>query len=115
GLGRCRRRPGRSEFAQWPELLDDAEPARSSQLPRDSMPSALVVGRRTEPPTRLALELEPFEERVERQVEVVPGLFAVGDHVEAGSQLVVDGHRDGIPPELREVVLAQLIAVKAGE
>src|SRR5207302_2871756 len=73
----------------------------------------LVVRRRTEPPPRLALGLDPVEGAVEREVEVEPGLLAVGDRVEARGHLVAHGAGDGVLDELRDVVRTEVAEVLA--
>ena len=59
-----------------------------------------------------ALELDPVEVAVEREVEVEPRLLAVGDHVEPGRDLVVDGGDDGVVLQLGDVVGAERVEVR---
>ena len=83
--------PGRCETPQAGVLVDDAEAVRRLDRSGDPVAAALVMGRWSEPARRRALQLDAGEEPVEGQVEVETGLLTVGDHVEAGGDLVVDG------------------------
>ena len=58
----------------------------------------LVMGRRPPPTGRGRLEVDPLKVAVETQIEVQPGLLAIGDDVQAGCQLVLHGtgHRIGL-------------------
>jgi len=94
-------------------LGDDAEPVRRAELADHPVAPALVVGRRAEPARDLLVELEPVEEGVEREVEVEAGLLAVGDHVDAGAQLVADRRPDRIANRLFAIVRAELVEVHA--
>ena len=77
--------------------------------------ATLVVGRRAEPARRRTLKFDALEEAVKRQVEVEPRLFAVGDHVEPGGELIVHGGDDSIIDHLLAVGVAELLEVLAGE
>ena len=79
------------------------------------MAAALVVSGRPEAAARLPLELEPVEEGVEGEVEVVAALLAVRDHVEARAHLVRDRGRDRVSHCLLPVVRAQLAVVQGRE
>ena len=109
------RRPGRCQPAQPLELTDDAEPVGGSELAGDLMAAALVVGGWTESPRRGALQLDAGEEAVEREVEVEAGLLTVGDHVEAGGDLIVDGGDGGVVLQLGAIGRAELVEVLDGE
>ena len=111
---RLQRRPGRRQSAQALELVDDAEPSRRGQLIRDLVTAALVVGRRSEAPWWRALQLDAGEEAVEGEVEVEARLLAVGDHVEAGGDLVVDRGGDGVVLQLGAVSRPELAEVLDG-
>src|SRR5439155_720222 len=112
---RLESRPRRCELPQAPELLDDTEAAGCAQLAGDAVTAALVVRRRAEAPARLALRLEPGEERVEGEVEVEAGLLPVGDDVEPRTHLIADRRGDGIADRLLAVVRAEVNDVLAGE
>ena len=47
------------------------------------------MSRRSEATRRRGLDLDAFEEPVKREIEIEPRLFAIGDDVESGLQLVV--------------------------
>src|SRR5919198_6352747 len=79
------------------------------------MVRSLIVGRRAEAPADARLELDALQERVEGEVEVGPRLLAVRDDVEPRTNLILNCGRDRISSQLREVVLAQLVAVLVGE
>ena len=106
--------PSGAQSAQALELVDDTQPRGRRQLAGDLVAAALVVGRRTEAPRRRALQLDAGEEAVERQVEVEARLLAVGDHVEPGSDLVVDRRDDGIVLQLGAVGRSELVEVVDG-
>ena len=76
---------------------------------------ALVVRRGAEATRRCPLQLDAVEVAVERQVEVEPRLLAVGDHVEAGADLVVDGGDDGVVLQLGAIGRAEAVEVLDGE
>jgi len=52
---------------------------------------------------------------VEGEVEVEAGLFAVGDDVESGGELVADGDGGGVVLQLGDVVRTELVEVGAGK
>jgi hypothetical protein len=52
---------------------------------------------------------------VKRQIEIQPRLFAVGDDVQSGRRLIVNGREDGVFLQLRAIGLAELIEMLAGE
>ena len=101
----------RCELTEPLELLDDAEAARGAELADDAVAPTLVVRGRTEAPPWSLLELEPVEVRVERQVEVEPGLLAVGDHVEPGAHLIRDGRGDRVSHRLFAIVGAEFVGM----
>ena len=107
------RRPWRSDAPQALELLDRAEAARRGEIADDPVLRALVVRGRSEPARRLAL-LDPVDEAVEAEVEVEPGLLAVGDRVEPGGDLVVHGRDDGVLLQLGDVVGPEFAEVRGG-
>ena len=78
---------------------DGAEPVRCGERFDRTIAVALIVGRGA-PAAESRERLEPAEILVEPQVEIDALHFAVGDPVEAGSELVVDrqrGRRRGRP------------------
>lgn len=79
------------------------------------MLAALIVSRRSEPARGSAFEFDAFYVAVEREVEIESGLFSVGDYVEAGRNLVVNGGDNGILLHLTDVVYSKLIEVLGGE
>ncbi len=56
----------------------------------DLIVAALVVGGGAEAPRRRACQFDAIEIAVERQIEIQPGLFAVGDDIQACAGLVVN-------------------------
>ena len=54
------------------------------------MTSALIMSRRTKQSGGFRFQGDAFDEAIEAQVEIQPGLFAIGDDVQAGSQLIVN-------------------------
>src|SRR5262249_33221286 len=81
----------------------------------DFMFATLIVSWRTETTGRGAFELDALKIAVKGKVEIETSLFAVGDDVEAGGGLVVDGGDDGVFLKFGAVSLAELIEVGAGE
>ena len=71
------------------------------------------MGRRSEPARRRTLQLDAGEEAVEGKVEVQAGLLTVGDHVQAGGDLIVDRGDDSIVLQLAAVVRSELVEVRA--
>jgi dihydropteroate synthase len=97
------------------EIGDGAEASRGAEWACDAMAAALVVGGGAEATCGSGFKLDAFEESVEREVEVEPGLFAVGDDVESGIDLVVDGDDDGVVDEFLAVSVTELLQVGGGE
>ncbi|MFO0003003.1 MAG: hypothetical protein ACK559_17905, partial [bacterium] len=66
------------------------------------MASPLIMRGRSPAPGRGRLQVDALEVAVETQVEVQPGLLAVGDDIQAGGQLVLHraGHRVGLQLQL---------------
>jgi len=97
------------------EILDGAEAAGSAQFANDFVFAALIVGGRTEATRRRGFEFDAFDETIERQIEIEPRLFAVGDHVKAGVELVAHGDGDGVVDQFRAVCAAEAVEVLAGK
>src|SRR5438876_12407058 len=70
---------------------------------------------RPELPSGRGFEIDPFEESVERQIEVQSGLFSIGDHVESRLDLVLDGNCDGVFNQLFHVGSAEPFEVLGGK
>ena len=79
------------------------------------MPAALVVRWRTEAAQRRGFQFDPFEKAVERQIEIEPRLFAVGNDVKPCFELVVNCDQDGVFDQFLAVGFAELVQVPAGE
>ena len=79
------------------------------------MSAALVMSGRSEAARRRGLELDAFEKSVKREIEIEPRLFAVGDDVKSGLQLVVDGDGDRVVDEFFAVRLAKLVEILGGK
>ena len=79
------------------------------------MPAPLVVGGRAEPARRNGLQLDPFQKTVKGKIEIEPGLFAVGNDVQARVQLIVNRNRDRILDQFLAVRFPELVQVLAGE
>src|SRR5687768_18526161 len=77
------------------------------------MAPALVVRRGAEVATRLTLEFEAVQERVEREIEVEARLFPIGDHVEPGAELIPDRRPDRVASRLLAVIRAELVEVRS--
>ena len=108
-------RTGRRQPAQPLELLDDAQPGGCVDRAGDEVAATLIVSGRAEAPRGRRLEVDAREEPVEREVEVEARLLAVGDDVETGGDLVVDGGHDGVVLQLAPIVGTELGEVGAGE
>ena len=77
--------------------------------------SALVVGGRAEAPRRGGFEFDALDVAIEREVEIEAGLFAIGDDIEAGGELVVERGDDGIVLDLGAVGGTEAVEVGGGE
>ena len=94
------------------KLVDRAEPARGAAAP----PTTLCLPRwscagRPEPPRAGGLQVDPLDEPVERQVEVQPGLLAVGDHVQPRRELSATATVIASSWSSRDVVGAEAVEV----
>jgi hypothetical protein len=78
----------------------------------DWISSALIVGRRAEASRGKRRRANTLEPSVERQIEVMPALLAIGDHVQTGAELVVNGCNHCVVPHLFDIGLAKLIKVR---
>ena len=107
--------PAGREPLQSLEFLDRAEAARRAQLARDRVLAALIVRRRAEAARRRRLQFNPLEEAVERQIKIQPRLFAIGDDVEAGRDLVMNGRDDRVIFQLLAVGFTELVEVLTGK
>ena len=97
------------------EVPHHAQAPRRAQLAHHLVAPALVVCRRTEAARWRRLQFDPFQETIEGQVEIEPGLFAIGDDVEAGLELVVNRDGDGVINQFLAVSLAEPLEVLAGQ
>ena len=79
------------------------------------MSAALIMSGRSEPALRRGLEFDAFQKSVKREIEIEPRLFAIGDDVESGLQLVVNRGEDGVVVEFFAVCLAEPVKVLAGK
>src|SRR5438876_11429361 len=77
--------------------------------------AALVVSRRTEKAARPRFQRNAAQKSIERQVEIEPGLLAIGDHIEPGGNLVVHRGADGVVQRFGQVVFAELLHVQRDE
>jgi hypothetical protein len=77
--------------------------------------AALVVGGRAEAAAGLGFAVDAVDVAIEAEVEVEAGLFAVGDDIEAGAGLVMEGGDDGVVLEFGEVVGSKFGKVGGGE
>lgn len=59
--------------------------------------------------------MDAFEIAVEGEIEIEARLFAIGDNVESGGNLIVDGGNDSVFLQFGAVGLAKLIKVRTGE
>src|SRR5262249_53263236 len=84
--GRWMRRKALQPF----EFFDDAQAARSGELPNYFMPAALVMSRRSKTAQWRAFEFNAFQIAIKRQIKVEPCLLAVRDDVQPGGDLVVN-------------------------
>ena len=75
------------------------------------MPSPLVVGGRTKPARRHGFQCDPLEVTVEGKIEIKPRLFAVGDDVESGIELIANCHGDGVVDEFGPVGFAKFLEI----
>ncbi len=97
------------------KFLEGAEAAGCGEFAGDLVLAALVVGGRTEAARGGGLQVDALEVAVEGEVEVEAGLFAVGDDVEAGANLILDRGAGGVVLHLFEVVGAELVELRGGK
>src|SRR5205823_13370845 len=67
-------------------------PPRSTLFPY----TTLFRSGRAEAARRRGFQFDPFEKAVERQIEIEPRLFAVGNDVKSCFELVVNGDQDSV-------------------
>jgi hypothetical protein len=72
------------------------------------MLATLVVGGRAVAARPGVFACDTFDIAIERQIKVEAGLFAVGDDVESGSQLILNGNHGGITLQLSNVVTPEV-------
>src|SRR5690606_24793677 len=96
-----------------PEFLDHAEAARRAQLAGNRMLAALVVGGRPEFTRGVRFKLDALDVAVEREIEIEPRLLAIGDDIEAGTHLIMDGGDHGVVLDLTHVRAAEDVEVLA--
>jgi len=92
-----------------------SQPARRAQFADHFVPATLVMRRRAKPSRRRGLQFDALEKSVKRQIEIEPRLLAVGDHVEAGLELVVNRNGDGVLDQFLAIGFAELVQILAGE
>jgi hypothetical protein len=97
------------------EIGDCAEATRGAEFARDAVASSLVMGGGAEATLGRGFELDAIEETVEGKVEIEAGLFAIGDDIEAGFELVMDGDGDGVVDGFIAIGVTELVEVKGGE
>ena len=106
---------GRGKALEALEILDGAEATRGAEVAGDPVSAALIVGGWTEAAGGGGFEFEAIEEPVEGEIEIEPGLFAVGDDVKAGLKLIADGDADSVIDQFGAVGATELVEVLAGE
>jgi hypothetical protein len=84
-------------------------------LADDFVFSALVMRGRTKSARRSIFEFNALKIAVEGEIEIEARLFAIGDDIEAGSHLVMDGGDDGVFLKFGAIGFADLVEVRAGE
>src|SRR5947209_10745068 len=70
---------------------------------------------RPKTPSRPGLYRDARKKAIEREVEIQAGLFAIGDDVETGANLVVHGDGNSVIEQLCQVVGAEFIEPARGE
>src|SRR5580765_2557086 len=76
---------------------------------------SLIVSWRTEPASRGGFQLDPFDESIERKIEVQARLFAVSDHIKACLNLVMNGDDDRVLLKFGLVGVAKFLQVLTRE
>jgi hypothetical protein len=61
------------------------------------------------------LQIDPFDETVKREIEINPGLLAIGDDVQAGRHLIVDRSDDGVVLQFGDIVGTEAIQILYGK
>jgi hypothetical protein len=96
------------------EFGDGAETAGCGEVAGDPVFAALVVGWRAPAARGSAFHFDAGEEAVEGEIEVEAALFAIGEDIEAGAELVLDGDGAGVVLEFLDVVGAEGVEVRDG-
>ncbi len=97
------------------KILNCSEATGSADFACDVMSAALVVGRGAEASGGCAFQVDALEKPIEGQIEVQAGLFTIGDHIETGRDLVVQGDGDGIIDEFCAVGGSEFVEGAAGK
>lgn len=115
---------GEAGFERWPvwgqspqtfKFLNSPQSSRSPQRTGDRVLAPLVVCWRSPPAGRRVFQGQALEVAIERQVEIQPRLFAVGDDIQAGSQLILDSGGNRIILQFPQVVRAELVEMLTGK
>ena len=72
------------------------------------------MGGRAESPRGVRRRADALELSIERKVEIVAALFAVGNDVKTGPKLIVDGDGHRVGAQLLEVGIAKFVSVSEG-
>lgn len=96
-------------------LLDRAKATGGAKGAGDGVFSSLIVGRGAEAARGGGFQVDAFDVPVEREVEVEAGLFAIGDDVETGRELVVERGDDRVVLGLRKIVGTEAIELLSGQ
>ncbi len=106
---------GRGETAEALELFDGAKTARGKEFASDGVLTALIVRGRAEAPRGALLGVDALEVAIEGEIEIEARLLAIGDDVEAGRGLIVNGGEDGVVLEFGDVVGAEFVEMAGGK
>src|SRR5688572_13784720 len=79
------------------------------------MLATLVVSRRTESTRGRRLHRNPLQISIEGQVEVEPRLFTIGNHIQSGTDLIVNRRDDGVVLQFFQIIRTKTIQMLAGE
>ena len=112
GNARFQYRPRRRNLLQALEFFHRSQPVCRPDLSRNLVFSPLVVRRRPEAARRSRTASNAFQSSVEREIEVIARLFAVGNHVQPGRHLVVYRHDDRVIPQFFDIGVAELLQVR---
>ena len=97
-----------SQPLQALKLLHSTQAAWRTQLTHDLVLATLVVRRRAKAARAGGLQRDALDEAVEGQVEIKTRLLAIGDDIQPGRDLVLDGHLGGVVLHFTYVRTAKL-------